>query len=90
MDLLAPVSRFAARERSETRGRDELLQVARPSIPHARAAGPPTGRSFFLAKTFSVESEKLTVAELEKAVCERFGRQVREGGLRYGRERARL
>ena len=28
------------------------LQVARPSIPHARAAGPPTGRSFFSGQQF--------------------------------------
>jgi len=34
----------SAAGRSEVRNQ---VQVTVPSIPHARAAGPPTGRSFF-------------------------------------------
>jgi hypothetical protein len=46
-DLFAPVCRPAARERSGTAGTPELTSDCSTSIPHARAAAPPSGRSFF-------------------------------------------
>ena len=46
-NLFAPVCRSAARERSRTFGRRKLASDYVPSIPHARAAAPPSGRSLF-------------------------------------------
>ena len=46
-NLFAPVCCSAARERSRTFGRRKLASDYVPSIPHARAAAPPSGRSLF-------------------------------------------
>ncbi len=47
-NLFAPVRRPAARERSRTAGTPELTSDCSTLHPHARAAAPPSGRSFFL------------------------------------------
>src|ERR1700674_1456910 len=46
-DLSAPVCRPAARERSRTARKTKLTSDYFSLHPHARAAGAPTGRSFF-------------------------------------------
>jgi len=46
-DLFAPVCRPAARERGGTAGTPELTSDCSTLHPHARAAAPPSGRSFF-------------------------------------------
>ena len=50
-DLFAPVCRPAAREGGGTAGTPELTSDCSTLHPHARAAAPPSGRSFFLMPT---------------------------------------
>src|SRR6267378_878460 len=47
-DLFAPVCRPAARERSRTARTPKVTSDCSTLHPHARAAGPPTGRLLFL------------------------------------------
>lgn len=65
---LSPESCFAARERGKTAVWLSRFWIILPSIPHARAAGAPTGRSFFwftaLSPEFSVLSFPVIKEEL--------------------------
>jgi len=57
---LSPGRLLAVREHGKKAGRAEPLWIIfLPSIPHARAAGAPTGRSIFLSSQFLSQESAL-------------------------------